>query len=434
MVIDPYLPRQGNEGYRVTHYALDLDYKIASNRLAGRATLTAAAGGPLPRFSLDLAGMRVAKVNVNGRRARFAQRQRKLHVTPEKPLVAGAEFTVEVRYSGNPKPVGGPFGEVGWEELTEGVIVASQPDGAPSWFPCNDHPSDKAGYDLVVTTDSPYRVVANGALTDRRVRAGRTTWYYHQPEPMATYLATVQIGRYEMLQLGRDPVWQLAAVPERLRLSAGHDLARQPRMMALFTDWFGPYPFAGYTVVVTDDELEIPVEAQGLSVFGANHMDGRRGSERLVAHELAHQWFGNSLTVAEWRHIWLNEGFACYAEWLWSAESGGASADGHATTAWRRLAALPQDLVIGDPGAPSMFDDRLYKRGALTLHALRTTLGDTRFFALLRDWTERNRHATVTTEAFVALAEQYAGRSLAEFFTAWLGRPQLPPRSALTRE
>ena len=97
-------------------------------------------------------------------------------------------------------------------------------------------------------------------------------------------------------------------------------------MIALFEGLFGPYPFDAYTVVVTDDDLEIPLEAQGLSVFGANHMDGRRGSERLVAHELAHQWFGNSLTVGLWRDIWLHEGFACYAEWLWSEASGGRTA------------------------------------------------------------------------------------------------------------
>ena len=125
-------------------------------------------------------------------------------------------------------------------------------------------------------------------------------------------------------------------VPPRLLAAAEHDLARQPAMMALFEEQFGPYPFAaGYTVVVTDDDLEIPLEAQGLSVFGANHMDGRRGSERLVAHELAHQWFGNSLTVGRWRDIWLHEGFACYAEWLWSERVRRAGRP----TAWRARSA-----------------------------------------------------------------------------------------------
>jgi aminopeptidase N len=248
---------------------------------------------------------------------------------------------------------------------------------------------------------------------------------------MATYLATVQIGRYELFQLDDRSVWQLAAAPERLRARAAKDLARQPQMMALFEQLFGRYPFANYTVVITDDELEIPIEAQGLAIFGANHVDGRRGSERLVAHELAHQWFGNSLTVADWRHIWLNEGFACYAEWLWSEQSGGPTADGYATSTWRRLSALPQDLIIADPGIELMFDDRVYKRGALTLHALRTTMGDAAFFELLADWTESHRHSTVTTEEFVGLAQRHAGRSLEDLFTAWVRQPRLPQRESV---
>jgi aminopeptidase N len=222
-------------------------------------------------------------------------------------------------------------------------------------------------------------------------------------------------------------------VPPRLRAAALHDLARQPQMLALFEDRFGPYPFGGYTVVVTDDDLEIPLEAQGLSVFGANHMDGRRGSERLVAHELAHQWFGNSLTVARWRDIWLHEGFACYAEWLWSQEAGGWSADRHARSAWTRLSVLPQNLVIGDPGPHAMFDDRLYKRGALTLHALRLTVGDTAFFDILRAWTARYRHGSVSTALFVATASEVAGVFVGPLLDAWLYDEALPALPAPAR-
>ena len=131
-----------------------------------------------------------------------------------------------------------------------------------------------------------------------------------------------------MTRLGTAPVQMRAALPERLRRDFYEDFARQPEMMELFVELFGPYPLAnGYTVVVTDDDLEIPVEAQGISIFGANHCDGTRASERLIAHELAHQWFGNSVTARQWRDIWLHEGFACYAEWLWSEHSGGPSAD-----------------------------------------------------------------------------------------------------------
>jgi aminopeptidase N len=423
---DPYLPTSGNGGYVVTRYELELTYRMSTNLLFGRARLDAVATESLSRFSLDLAGLRVAKVAVNGRRAqRFVTGGRKLNIWPDRPLPAGFTMTVEIQYSGNPRPLRGLWGAVGWEELKDGVLVASQPNGAPSWFPCNDHPGNKASYRITVTTDSPYRVVANGSLLARTARGSQTTWVYEQPEPMATYLASVQIGQYELIDVAKKPVLQRAAVPHRRRGPFADRFSRQPAMMSVFEKLFGPFPYSEYVIVITDDELEIPLEAQGMSIFGANFLD-EEGQERLIAHELAHQWFGNSLTVESWQHIWLNEGFACYAEWLWSEQSGGPSADRLAARHRDRLADLPQNLVIADPGPRSMFDDRLYKRGALTLHAVRRTVGDDAFFELLRRWTTTHRYGTVTTDQFIHHAEQSAATSLRPLFTAWLYEPALP--------
>lgn len=337
-----------------------------------------------------------------------------------------------MQYAGAPKPVRGPWGEVGWEELTEGSLVASQPNGAASWFPCDDHPSSKASYRISIATDTPYYTLANGDLVGKQTKAGQTTWIYEQTEPMASYLATVQIGRYQKHQLTdrHAPVPMHAVLPTRLRAAFDHDFARQPQMMSVFSDLFGPYPFQSYSVVVTEDELEIPIEAQGISVFGANHCDGRRGAERLVAHELAHQWFGNSLTIQHWCDIWLHEGFACYAEWIWSEAADGASADQLARAAWHTLHRQPQNIVVGDPGPTLMFDDRVYKRGALTLHALRLELGDTAFFRLIRDWTARHRHASVSTEEFTDLVGHYSATPMQPLWQDWLYSeplPQLPP-------
>ncbi|WP_278260581.1 M1 family metallopeptidase [Nocardia sp. AG03] len=432
--IDPYLPQNGNRGYRVSRYELDLSYRPASNRLAGRAVVIAVTTAVRTWFTLDLSqALTVSKVLVNGSKAaKFAHQQGKLAVTPQQKIPAGGVLEITVHYAGTPKPVRGPWGEVGWEELTEGALVASQPNGAASWFPCDDHPSSKASYRLSITTDSPFLALANGTLISKQAKASQTTWVYEMAEPMASYLATVQIGNYRKYRVGTpgEPVPMQAVVPPRLRANFEHDFARQPEMMALFTERFGPYPFDNYTVVVTEDELDIPIEAQGISIFGANHCDGRRGSERLVAHELAHQWFGNSLTLKRWSDIWLHEGFACYAEWIWSEAAGGPSADQLARAARANLARQPQDIVVGDPGPKDMFDDRVYKRGALTLHALRLELRDHLFFQLIREWTARYRHATVTTEEFVDLAGHYSVAPLRSLFALWLGTkplPQLPP-------
>ncbi|EWC64640.1 putative metallopeptidase [Actinokineospora spheciospongiae] len=422
---DAYLPQNGNGGYRVSHYDLELDYRVGPGRLSGRARISAVSTQALSRLSLDFRGLRTARVTVDGRAARYVQRGAKLHVTPARPVQAGVAFVVEVRYLGSPTPVPSRWGEIGWDYLDDGVVVASQPVGAPSWFPCNDHPSDKATYRLSVTTASAYLVEATGQLASLRSAASTSTWEYVLAAPTPTYLVGVQIGRYGAFAVN-SPVPQRFAAPTRITSAARHDFGRQGRMIEEFSRLFGPYPFPGYTVVIADAELDAPVEAQSLSVFGTNHVDGRRGSEHLVAHELAHQWFGNSLTVAEWKHIWLNEGFATYAEWLWSAAADGVPVDTHARRAWRTLAAQPQDLVLADPTTENLFDDRVYLRGALTLHALRSTLGDPAFFTLLKTWTTTHHHSTVTTDAFIALAETHASGPLTALFTRWLYRTALP--------
>ena len=421
---DSYLPEHGNGGYRVEHYDLDLDYQVGPNQLSGDARITAVSTQALSRFSLDLADLRVRRVLVDGKPAKHTHSGGKLRVRPQRPIAEAAEFRVEVRYSGTPRPVRGRWGEIGWEELTEGSMVAAQPIGAPSWFPCNDHPADKASYRVSFTAASPFSVQVTGNLLSRKQRGSTTTHVFERPEPTSTYLMSVQVGPYTDVALADGDVPQRAAIPARLTELYAFDFGRHGEIMDCLRELFGPYPFDEYVVVITDDELEDPVEAQGMSIFGANHVDGQRTHERLVVHELAHQWFGNSVTIADWRHIWLNEGFATYAEWLWSERSGGPTAQSHAADWHARIAA---DLRIGDPGASRMFDPQVYKRGALTLHALRHELGDEPFFELLRSWATEHRHGTVTTADFAALVGERANRDLDGFFTAWLDRTELPP-------
>ncbi|WP_229070187.1 M1 family metallopeptidase [Actinoplanes sp. DH11] len=424
---DPYLPAHGNGGYRVVHYDLELDYRVASNRLAGKAVITARAVQPLSRFTLDLGRFRVQDVRVDGRPAKFDHRPHKLRIRPERPIGYGAIFTVEIRYGGKPMPIPGRWGDIGWDELTDGALVASQPNGAPSWFPCNDRPDDKATFLVSLTAAAQYTAVVTGDLVGRRRGAGVTTWVYERTEPTSPYLMSVQVGRYDLIPLATGRVVQRAAVPPRLRTTFRHDFGRHGDIMIALERMLGPYPFREYVVVVADDDLDDPIEAQGMAVFGRNHVDGRRTHERLAVHELAHQWFGNSLTVADWSHIWLNEGFATYAEWLWSAVSGDAPADAHAARWHAWVAAHPARITVADPGVDAMFDPVVYKRGALTLHALRARIGEAAFFALLRSWVAEHRHATVTTAQFREHAARFSARPLDDLFDAWLDHPTLPP-------
>ena len=424
--IDPYVPGHGDHSFDVDHYALELAYAVESNALSGRAVITATALDDLERFEFDLYHLRVSKVTVDGAAAaKYTHHKSRLVIRPKTPIAEGSSFTVVVAYTGSPRPMPGLDGDAGWEELADGVIVASQPHGAPSWFPCNDRPSNKATYEIELTAPVGYVVVANGVLESQRRRAGSVVWRHVESNPMATYLATVQIGRYESVDDGGDvPI--RTVFPAGTRSESVEAFGSQRDMMELFVRLFGPYPFASYAAVVTEDELEIPLEAQGLSVFGSNFMTRDWEHQRLVAHELAHQWFGNSLTLSHWRDIWLHEGFACYAEWLWSEESGGPTADEHAEEHWERLDQLPQDLVLGDPGPELMFDDRVYKRGALLLHALRVTVGDDSFFDLLRTWTKRYAGGSVTTEELVAVAAEVCGAEVGRLFDPWLRDTVLP--------
>ncbi|HKX67371.1 MAG TPA: M1 family metallopeptidase [Intrasporangium sp.] len=425
-VLDPYVPERGDARYAVTHYDLDLVYRVSSNRLSGRATLDVRILEETDRVAVDLAGLRASKVATDGRATSWTQRGDRITVRLPDTAVSGDTTTVTVTYGGNPRPANSRWGAVGWEELDDGVLVASQPSGAATWFPCNDHPSDKATYRIAIDCDSPYEVVATGKLTSKRVRGSRTSRVFEQRSPMATYLAAVHIGQYTRFTLAQEPVPQEVVLPAHLAAPVRADLSRQPRMMEVFERLFGAYPYTGYTVVVTPDDLEMPLEAQGMATFGPNWLQGRGKEERLVAHELAHQWFGNSLTIVTWRDIWLNEGFACYAEWLWGEAADGIPADRAAREHWSRLAALPQEVILGDPGPDLMFDDRVYKRGALTLHALRLEAGDPRFFAMLRDWVAGNAHGSVTTEAFREHASQHLGTVAGDLLDEWLWGAALP--------
>ena len=397
---DRYTGVEFNLGFHVTHYDLDFDYKVAPNRLEATATLTLTTWRELNHLTLDLtSGLAVRRVEASSGFGvkRYRQSGGKLRITFDQFIPVDTELQLTIRYGGTPRPRRTAWGLLGWEELDNGALTANQPDGAPSWFPCDDTPDEKATYTFNVRADRGYVAVTNTTA-----------------RPMATYLATVQVGQFHRVSLGRNTV---AWLPPATQVG---DLDKQQAMLDYFETVFGPYPFEDYQVVVHEDELEIPLEAQGLSIFGVNHL---RGNERLIAHELAHQWFGNSLGIAQWEDIWLNEGFACYAEWLWADFSGQMPIDASVRTHYDKI--TPMDFTLKDPGPRDMFDDRVYKRGAITLHALRRTAGDPAFFAAVRDYVARGAHGIVEPFDLVnAFARQ--GVDVSGVIDAWVNHPELP--------
>ncbi|WP_105566462.1 M1 family metallopeptidase [Microbacterium halophytorum] len=431
-----YTPNSGDRGYAVTHYDLEIDYTPRTNRLDGRARMSIRMLDDAHALNVDLVGLQAGKVRIDGKpHKKVQQGQHGLKVKLPRSLPAGAELELEIEYGGRPGPRRSRWGTLGWEELEEGAMVASQPIGAPTWFPCNDRVDDRGTYDIRFTTDREFFVAVTGAPGAVSHKGGKTTREFSLDVPTASYLVAAHLGPYAeyagAASVGAAGLGWRIVTPPAQRAETLTAFEHVPRMIEAFEGWFGPYPQPDLTVVVTAEELEIPLEAQALVTFGANHC--APDEQRLIAHELAHQWFGNSVGIGRWRDIWLNEGFACFSEWVWSEAAGGPSIAEHAEAHYARLAGLPQDLVLADPGPADMFDDRVYKRGALALEALRRTIGHQPFRTLLREWATQNRHRLARPADLIALAEGHSPAPLDGFWEAWLrdpALPELPPRAA----
>jgi aminopeptidase N len=420
---DPYYADVDNTGYDVIRYDLDFTWRPDAPRMDGVASITATATETLASFVLDAVRFEVGPVTVDGAAATAtAQGERDLVVEPAEPIAAGTEFTVEVGYSVAPRTLDGsdPVAP-GWVADGDEVYAAFEPHGAATLFPANDHPSDKATYGFRVTVPEGLEVVANGLHTETVPGSGVSTWVFDAPDPMASYLVQLVIADLEFVEsTGPDGLPIRHAFDADIAGQLGGTLDRTAEMIEVYADLFGPYPFVTYGGVVIDDPLGFALETQTLSIFGSDSAL----SEMVVAHELAHQWFGDAVSPATWQDIWLNEGFAVYAELLWSEHDGSGGPDQLADT--MRGASGIYDVPPADPGADTLFAPSVYDRGAMTLHVLRDAVGDDVFFTIVRTWFERHNGGSASTADFEALAEEISGQELTPLFDAWLRATEMP--------
>ncbi len=440
---DDYYPTLGNSGYDVLHYTLDLDVADDLETLSGVVTIEAAASTTLAVFHLDFLGFDITSLTVNGAEAQIQREGRELIITPVEAIPAGTAFTVAVAYNGIPgenTPTEADVADVfsrGWNRFARGVFVASEPAGSAYWYPVNDHPLDKATYTFIITVPQPYVVAANGLLTGVASEGDTTTYTWAMSDPMASYLVTVNIGDFvEQTDKTATGISIRNYVPAQRAEAAEATFAAQGEMIDYFETVFGPYPFDVYGVVVADTTLHFALETQSLTLFGAETLNpqswgGQNGAESVIAHELSHQWFGNSVTPAAWRDIWLNEGFASYAQVLWEAHSGSPQSAEAMLRDWYGFISSPH-IVASDfamPGTPprdNLFNSVVYVRGAWTLHALRLRVGDETFFDILRTYSAEFAYDNVTTAQFIALAERVSGQALDDLFEAWLYTRAVP--------
>ncbi|WP_354643347.1 M1 family metallopeptidase [Kitasatospora camelliae] len=425
---DPYFPLAGNPGYDVQHYDLDLDFTPATHALVAQATITARAEDDLPRFTLDYSGPAIERIQVDGRPAAFRQDGQELTVVPHDPLARGREFTVRVDYRGTPGPLDDPaLGVYGWINTDDGAVALNEPDGARTWYPVNDDIRDKATYTFRITVPEGVTALANGERQSERRAAGRTTATWAMNRPMSSYLAMVAIGKF---RVDRGTVGGIPDITAVDPAGDGNLAALQTgtaAAVAFGERHFGRYPFGSVGGIVDRIGVDYALETQSRPVY-----DGRP-DELTMVHEIAHQWYGDSVTPTTWRDIWLNEGFATYAEWLWQEEHGGPTA----AETFDRLYATPAgdpfwELRTADPGRDDIFDyEAVYLRGAMFLQELRRTLGDPAFFELLHTWAERHRYGSVATCDLRQDAERIAGRDLGPLFHTWLYTETKPALTAL---
>ncbi|MEU4228908.1 M1 family metallopeptidase [Nonomuraea sp. NPDC026600] len=425
-VADPVYPAYGNPAIDVLHYGLELDWKPSKRLLTGKALLTVRAVKDIDKIALDFGhALRVDEVTVAGKRVKARHPGDDLVIPLRSPVAAGKRVEVAVRYHGTPEPVRtGQYrsdtSKLGFRSAGDGSAWALQePYGAFTWFPVNDQPSDEARYDVAVTVPRGWAAVAHGRFQGRK----GNTYRWRSTESVASYVTLLTIDHYDRFN-DKGP----RGIPITYWLRKGDQskylpVVRQtPAILRWLEKRLGPYPFSSAGVVVTSDS---GMETQQMVTLAPEFL-----TPNVVAHEMAHQWFGDAVTPRTWRDLWLNEGFAMYFEWQWASDHGSKKLETYLSDA----RALDGELrrQAGPPGhyKSDMFGaSNVYYAPALMLHEIRKQLGDKRFFATLRAWVQEHKGTTQDRASFVSWLNNRTGQDFTALIDDWLDSPTTPTTS-----
>jgi len=419
---DPYYPADGNGGYDALDYDVNVAYDPPTRQLDGDTTVTARATQDLDAFNLDLNGLTVHSVRVNGAPAQFSRSgAHELTVTPQSSLDKGDLFRVEVTYAGVPQSLPGDVGTAGWQiSQSGGAFAAGEPHSASTWYPVNDHPQDKAQYQITARVPQGWNVVSNGRETATTEKNGWTTSRWATRNPMASYLSTIGIDRWSIdrsrLADGTPVVDAYAPGAEKAR----EPERRLPEVLDFLSSKFGPYPHAAAGGIFLADPIDFSLETQGRPTYTS-----RGANLTTIVHEQAHQWYGDSVSVHRWRDVCLNECFASYAQWMWDEEKEHQNLDDRYRAAVEQARPQLWSGKLVDMGPGNEFG-AVYTKGKLAVHALRRQIGEQNFEQLLRVWPQLHRNGNASWEQFEKLAEQISGQDLDEFFQEWFHGDQKP--------
>lgn len=409
---DPLFPLLGNGGYDVTHYALDLAWEPVARHLSGTTTVEALATQDLSAFNLDFAGYEIAAITVNGAEAEFTRDAQELTVTPANYLPEGEPFTVSVTYSGTPSPLldrGAPVA-VGWVPVSDHVVYAVDADAG--WYPANDIDRERATYDIRVTLPEPLVVAATGTLADVSDNGDTSTYHWVQDQPIGGMTLLIDEFETRTIVMEDGPTITIYYPKDNaLAESAAERLDFVPGIIAFYSETFGPAPYDSLTIVATTGLRGVAYSFTTVMAFPYNAVT----DPGLMAHEIAHQWWGNGVGLYTSLDNWLSEGFATYSAGLYMQSVYGGEYDpGYPLAVAQRL--QPPGVLTVD----TLYNDGVYYRGAWALRALQLEVGDEVFFAILHTYYERYRYDIATVNDFIAVAEEVSGQDLGDLFQGWL--------------